>query len=304
MKTHNAVFIVLAIVLVTSLLCVWFVPSIQDFMASNTMWNGIRNFLKEFDASTIDSLDGLPESPEGSALIIIPYLEYSDEELLKLKGFVEQGGTLVLLDDYGFGNEILEYFGLKIRFADKPLLDPLFCYRNQWLPKITDFAPAISQKNITVVVLNHATILQDVPPIDVVAWSSPSSFLDININERQEPSERTGPFIIAAKSQLGKGTLVLASDPSIMINSMVNRDDNFAFMRELISLGRKHSEILLDTSHLTQTPLDISKSKVTKAREVLSTPYSLLAIMAVIFIIVSRFILRAGGTVERKPQNL
>ncbi len=65
MRVSSVIFSVIALVLVISLLSIWFYPSIQDFMASNTMWNGIKSFSSEFDAENIDSLDELPNLPEG-----------------------------------------------------------------------------------------------------------------------------------------------------------------------------------------------------------------------------------------------
>ena len=67
MRVSSVLLPVVAIVLVISLLCVWFYPSVQDFMAGNTMWNGIRDFCAEFGAAGIDSLEELPEPAEGAA---------------------------------------------------------------------------------------------------------------------------------------------------------------------------------------------------------------------------------------------
>ncbi|MBA7483928.1 hypothetical protein ES707_19445 [subsurface metagenome] len=263
-------------------------------MASNTMWNGIRNFSSEFNADDIESLGELPDVAEETALVAISYLDYSNEELSKLKGFVEDGGTLLLMDDYGYGNSVLAYLGVSVRFTNKPLLDPLFCYKNQWLPRITDLSPEVKGSGIEVVVLNHATTLTNVEQTDIIAWSSTTSFLDINENESWDEGEPKGPLPVAAEIHFGKGTLVLASDPSIMTNSMVGRDDNYNFMKYLTSRNGEQMGILIDDSHLTKTPLDVSKTRLTGVREILSTPYPLLGIVALIFVVVSRYTLKKG----------
>ncbi len=297
MRVSSLLSIVIALVLVVSLLSIWFYPSIQDFMAGNTMWNGIRDFSSEFGAEDIDSLDDLPDLPDKTALISIPYLEFSDDELASIKQFVDSGGTLLLMDDYGYGNSILAYLGASVRFSNEPLLDPLFCYKNQWLPKVTDFSPEVAESSINVVVLNHATTLADAVSSETIAWSSNSSFLDTNENESWDQDELKGPFPVAARFRLGKGTVAIASDPSIMINSMVDRDDNFTFMKYLISLNGEPESILIDYSHLAKTPLDISKMRLRSGRELLSSPYSMVGIMALIFIVVSRFTLMKGETI-------
>lgn len=299
LRSADALFAVVALVVVISLLCVWFYPSMQDFMASNTMWNGLRQFSGEFSAKNIRSLESLPDSTEGTALVAIPYLQYNDAELSQIKRFVQGGGTLLLADDYGYGNSVLEYLGIAVRFGNKPLLDPLFCYKNQWLPRITDFSPEIKEYGITVVTLNHATALTNVVKSQAIAWSSSSSFLDTNGNESWNQGEPRGPLPVAAESQLGKGRVEIVSDPSILINAMVGRDDNYSFVRYLISHNQEQMQILVDTSHLPKVPLDVSKTGLADARQVLSSPYVLLGMVALIFGVVSRYALKKGEILGR-----
>jgi hypothetical protein len=54
-------------------------------------------------------------------LILVPYTGFSDVELGQLRSYVVSGGTLVLLDDYGFGNEVLSGLGLRMRFMGDTL---------------------------------------------------------------------------------------------------------------------------------------------------------------------------------------
>ena len=297
MRVSSVLIAVVTLVLVISLLCIWFYPSIQDFMASNAMWNGIKSFSSEFDAENIDSLDDVPDLPEETALISIPYLEFSDDELAEIKRFVNDGGTLLLMDDYGYGNSVLAYLGVSVRFSNEPLLDPLFCYKNQWLPKVMDFSPEVKESGINAIVLNHATALTSAAAPEVIAWSSGSSFMDTNESGSWEQGEPKGPFPVAAQFRLGQGTVAVASDPSILINSMVGRDDNYAFIQYLISHNGGQESILIDNSHLTEAPLDVSKMGLKSGREMLSSPYALVGVMALIFIAVSRFTLRKGETI-------
>jgi len=291
-RVSSILLAVVVLVLVISLLCIWFYPSVQDFMASNKMWNGIRNFCSEFTADNIDSLDDLPVLPDKATLVTIPYLEYSDEELVKMRQFVDDGGTLLLMDDYGYGNSVLAYLGVGVRFTNEVLLDPLFCYKNQWMPRITDFAPKVKESGIDIITLNHATTITDTTESEAIAWSSSTSFLDINENESWDEGEPKGPFPIAVECRFGKGTLALASDPSIMINSMVGRDDNYSFIRYLTDDKGEQEEILVDYSHLTKTPLDVSRTRLIGAREALSSPYALVGITVIVFALVSGYTLK------------
>jgi hypothetical protein len=297
-RVSSVLFTVITLVLVISILSIWFYPSIQDFMAGNTMWNGIRDFSGEFSAADIDSMDELPDLPEGTVLISVPYLEYSDDELANIKQFVSDGGTLLLMDDYGYGNSVLAELGVGVRFSNIPLLDPLFNYKNQWLPKITDFSPEVVESGIDAVVLNHATTLTNTVASETVAWSSGSSFMDMNENGSWNQDEPKGPFPVAAQLHLGKGLVAIASDPSIMINSMVDRDDNYSFISYLSSHGDEQMDILIDRSHLTKAPLDVSKMRLRSGREMLSSPYALVGIIALIFVGVYRYTLWKGGSLD------
>ena len=45
-RVSSILFAVVVLILVISLLSIWFYPSVLDFMASNTMSSGIREFSK------------------------------------------------------------------------------------------------------------------------------------------------------------------------------------------------------------------------------------------------------------------
>jgi len=283
-------------IIVVSLLCIWFYPSVQDYMESNNMWNGIKDFQSEFNAVNIDSLVDIAEPAQGGVLIAIPYLPYADQDLSRIKQFVDAGGVLMVMDDYGYGNSILARFGDNIRFSNKPLLDPLFSFKNQWLPRITDFSPEVKAAGVNVLMLNHATALTITGEVNVAAWSSRASFLDLDENESKGEQEPAGPFPIAASFVCGRGKVIAVSDPSSLINSMVGRDDNHAFWKYLMGNNADKATIMIDRSHLGQTPLDVSKTRLAGARAVIAGPYGQLGIIALIFIVLSRYMLKKGQT--------
>jgi hypothetical protein len=294
MKTSSLALIVIGIVIIVSLIAIQFSSSVQDFMAGNTMWNGVRDFTVRFKARNLDSLDGLSDITGKNALISIPYLEYTAEELEQIKQFIAKGNTLILMDDLGYGNSLLEYLGARASFDHNLLLDPLFCYKNAFLPRVVDFAPAIKEYGIEALAFNHATILSSVEPAQVIARSSGTSFLDLNRNGVQDRDEPAGPFAVAAELKVGQGMVALVSDPSMIINTMVDRNDNYQFIQYLLERGGQPDSILLDRSHLSKSPLDTSKINLEAARSVLANSYVLIGLVAVVFILVIRYTLRKG----------
>jgi len=262
---------ILSIALVIILLMVvWFFPSNEDFRTENPFWNGTKDISSIIPASPLESLSGLPSSPQGSTLILIPYLDFTPAELEELNSFVTQGGTLVLADDYGYGNQILGYLGLKARFSGQVLFDPLFSYKNKWFPRISHFISSPITDNTESLILNHATCLADVETDDVLALSCSFSFLDLNDNQVWDGGEPTGPLPVISCHSLGSGQLILISDPSIFINSMETIESNYDFIQNIAAITT--SKLLIDQSHLPPSNLHQTKNLLASIRASFVTP--------------------------------
>jgi hypothetical protein len=287
MKLSRLFSIVVILVLGISALSIWFQSSVQDYMEGNTTWNGIKDFVSSFDANTIDSLGILDSAPKDSILLAIPTLSYGEKDLGSLAQFISNGGTLLLMDDFGYGNTFLQYLKLDVRFAPGVLLDPLFCYKNQELPRIVSFSPALAAGSINAITLNRGTSLTSVGNGDVLAQSSDMSFMDLNENGTWNQNEPKGPFVVAAEYRINAGSIVLVSDPSIIINSMLDVDENAAFMRYLTTGKGEGSQLYIDRSHLIESPLDISKLFLISARKTLSDPYAIIGVLALLFTLVA-----------------
>jgi hypothetical protein len=293
-KPNSILLAVVAVILIISLVCIWFYPSIQDLAAANNMWNGVKKTTSELQAETITSLDDLPDAPQNTALIAVPNKDYSDGEMEQLKRFVEGGGRLVLMDDYGYGNRILTHMGVGITFAAQPLLDPLFCYQNQQMPRTTDFSSKVQERGISVVTLDRATALSNVDASEAIAWSSPSSFLDLDNDGSWQEGEPKGPLPVAAEFRLGNGTVDVVASPGMIINSLYQQDDNLLFLKYLTGYEAGTERIMVDSSHLSTAPLDVSKIRLLEIRQMLSNPYAVLGILLLVFLAVSVYTLRKG----------
>ena len=294
MKTSRLMALVIILVVFVSLAAIWFYPSVQAFMASNTMWNGINKFSKEFNVQNIDSFAALPVAPKQDVLIAVPYVPYTTDELAQMKQFVENGGKLVMMDDFGYGNSFLEYAGIPARFDNTPLLDPLFNYKNEYFPRILDFNESVTGSGIKVIAFNHGTALSGVSQSQALAWSSSMSFLDTNQNGNLDPGETQGPFVVAASISLGEGTVDLVSDSSMIMNAAAGSNDNNAFVNYLMTSNGTPAKVLFDRSQVTKSPLDASKIQLDNMRGVLSNPYTLVGIIALVFVIITWYIYRRG----------
>ena len=108
--------------------------------------------------------------------------------------------------------------------------------------------------------------MENIPQDKVMAWSSPFSFLDENQSSEWDEGETKGPFPVAAEFEIGKGDFILIADPSILISSMVNIDDNRQFLKNIAQ-----GQILLDQSHLPEVALDEAKGNLQVTHTVLAS---------------------------------
>jgi hypothetical protein len=269
------VFIALLVIL-AALVAIALYPSGDDFRPGNRTWNGISTLVSTVDATAIDSLSDLPSRSEGTVFIIVPYMSFNTMELNDISDYVFDGGTLILLDDYGHGNEILDVLGVDYRFSDAPLLDPLVNYKNERFPKILTFEDLALTSGIDALVFDHSSCLIDVPVGQIIAQSSSFSFLDTNDNSLYdnpaELSEQKGPFPVIAYTILGEGRLVAVSDPSIVINGMIDMEDNLKIIENAAILAASTPNIYIDQSHIPDSAMSRAKSQIDSVRSVVAHP--------------------------------
>ncbi|MBI2860193.1 MAG: hypothetical protein HYX91_01645 [Chloroflexi bacterium] len=254
----------------------WFFPLDEDFRVENPFWNGAMSASKTGTILPLNSLDGLAGLPRNAGLLLVPYMDFTTGELDALAGFIEKGGTLLLADDYGYGNRVLEHLGLSARFSGKALLDPLANYRNKWFPRIFNFRSDSLAAGTSGLVLNHATYLESVTPDETVARSSLFSFADLNGIGEWEAGEPTGPLPVVSRHNLGQGGIILLADPSIVINSMEGMEDNRDFIQNVAATV---SAFYIDQSHLPPSNLHQTKSLLASLRNIMVTPLGTLGLV-------------------------
>jgi hypothetical protein len=285
MKTIKLLLALTLVIIISMLTLIWFFPPNGDFRVENPSWNGLSTLDSRTQLTVIDSFDNLPVNSKGTALLLVPYEPFSDSELLQLKNYTLNGGTLVILDDYGYGNQVLSSDGLKMRFTGVPLLDPLYNYKDKWMPKITDFSNSSIAANVTSIVLNHATCLNNTSDSTVVAYSSTFSILDVNGDGSWNNNEPTGPFPVIAYNQVGQGIVVVVADPSLMINSMLGLDNNLQFVNNVVGIQGSNAKIFVDQSHLPKEPLDDAKASIATVYGAVASPIGTLSLIAVILVL-------------------
>jgi hypothetical protein len=245
--------------------------SSADFSIFNSGWNGTSQLavltyqtgkfapafqvqstgtdvtIEQADLTTID-LD-----PDANALVIIgPTKAFTSAEGAHVSEFVRAGGELLLADDFGTGNSLLQGIGATSRFSGDLVVDLAYDKQPEF-SVLFDLRTDPLTKNVSTLLLNYPSSLSiNTTTTEAVAYSSIASWLDTNGNRLQEWGEPRGPFPMVARERMGAGSILLISDPSVLINGMRDNMDNGVFGTNVIDevcAGR--TAVYFDESHRT-----------------------------------------------------
>lgn len=243
----------------------------NDFSIYNPGWNGCSNLaVKTYETGKLQPTFYIQDNqltigqysfaeyalePKNATILILgPRAPFSMKEATYLKEFLTYGGLLFIADDFGTGNDILKKLNTSTRFSGSLLLDISF-EKNASFFTVFEFKnrthPIVS--NVTHILGNFPSSLQiqgNSKNVTVLITSTEMSWLDENLNRKQDPKEPKGPFPVFAIERYGQGRIVLCSDPSFFINSMRNHLDNTLFRDNLFSyLYNNRTTVIIDESH-------------------------------------------------------
>jgi hypothetical protein len=260
-------------------LVLWIYPSTTDFANSNTHWNGLSDASREFHIRPLTDVGEIPPEGRGTVLLVIPSRPSQTTHLQAIRRFVEGGGVLILLDNFGSGNDVLMVLGSAIRFSGRLLADPLFNLKNSRLPRILDFAPSPLTVGVQELVFNHATVLTGITTTQAAATSSAVSYVALGPTSKRDEGSPRGPFPVLALEPHKDGYVVIVSDASILVNSMLPQADNRRLFRNAVGLAGADARVFLDDVLLPQGPLDVTKHALADTRRLLSGPVAALALV-------------------------
>ncbi len=261
----------------------FYYPPNDDFSPINPSWNGLTKFASSVNLTPVNDLSDLRKlsNAENYTIMIIgPGEKFSSEDIEAVRDFLERGGLLLIADDFGTGNQLLSGLGVDARFYGSPLVDPLFMYKNRYLPKVF-----IGGRDGAYLCLNYGTAIEG-SSLKSLANSSSFSFLDLNMNGEHDPNEPTGPLTVMASVTSGRGKIIIIADPSIAINSMLDIGgcSNGRFLKEVIG-GRN---ALLDVSHLKKSPYTSAREEMFYLLNISEVRYGLLLVLILLALSIIR----------------
>lgn len=234
--------IVLAIALIAAIS--WAAPLDTD----SSDWEGLGDFIalakQELGPTQIvvsHELDYTQLKREDSILLIHPEKTLDTDSLAR---FMRDGGRVVMLDDYGTGDELLRHFGIE---RTPPPRAPAQMLRHN--PSFAIAVPASDPPHSSVqgvqrVVTNHPT---------GVRHASLTPVLSI-------PEEDGDISLLALAGAVSQGRLLVVGDSSLVMNSMLRYPGNKAFARGIVhyateddSWGKRGGRLFIVVGGFEQT---------------------------------------------------
>ena len=204
------------------------------------------------------------EPEETVAFVVAPDEPYAEEDAERVRRFVEEGGTLVVLENFGTnGNELLAAVSAETRVDGVLLRDEQEHYRGPTMPVATGVTDHPYTEGVDRLTLNHASALEVPDEADegetadgadeptVLVRTSEYAYRDTNGNGDLDDDETLDAYPVAAVENVSDGRVVVVGDPSIAINAMLDEPDNRAFLRGTYADADR---VLIDASHNEDLP--------------------------------------------------
>lgn len=215
-----------------------------------------------------ESLADLPEpSPRATLLVLGPSTKFSVSEAEAVARFLERGGQLFLADDVGLANSLLEHLPTETRISGIELIDLAFS-RQPHFPVLYSLRPHPLTQGVDSLVANVASSVRPDPNATVIIASSDSSWLDRDADGLPGPGDRRGPHPVLTRERIGRGELVVLSDPSILSNQMIDVGANRFFAENLAEYATTGAaQVHVDETHREHRPFAILTGALPAASE-------------------------------------
>jgi len=264
-----AILIIAAIALLSVTMVSPVVSTAVDFSIYNTGWNGTSDLAASvyragklspsmtLEATGTDvtivqmSLEQVDPDPRTEALVIVgPTKTFTAAEGVLVGDFVRRGGLLLLADDFGTGNTLLQGMGAQSRFSGKLVMDLAFEKKPEF-SVCFDLADDPLTEGVDALLMNYpSSVVIGDGPAQPLAQSSIASWLDVDGNRLQDVGEPRGPFPLMARETMGNGSVILVADPSLLTNGMSEHMGNSVLVDNLLSaLCLLRTAVYFDESH-------------------------------------------------------
>lgn len=196
-----------------------------EFSRYNLQWNGTSDFFDALESRgsvMIRDPAVLGSRQNETLLMIAPRRAPTEAEGTEYERFVNTGNTLVLVDDFGSGNEILEAIGSSVRLDHGKLSSHSREFEVSYAPIGYPVAGRWLVADLSKVVFNHPVAVSGGYPL---INTTHLSWIDDDGDGRVNRLEPMKQFTVATVEDIGPGRVVVIGDASLFINAMQGLPD-------------------------------------------------------------------------------
>ena len=192
---------------------------------------------KGFDVAVIDTPIISGSLSGADALVAAgPMRDFNEQEILEIKNFVKDGGSLlVLVHIFPPVNALAQEFGISIsgnvtaEGENQIKSSPQDFF-------VRDFEDHPITKGIKQIAVYGTWSVTSKEPSRTIAWTSGSAWSDVNRNRIFDRDvEKTGRLGIMAAAEYGSGKVVVIADDAVFIDMFMNEGDNRQFGENIIT---------------------------------------------------------------------
>ncbi|OIB55769.1 DUF4350 domain-containing protein [Natrialba sp. SSL1] len=247
------------LVVVCSGLLIAATTSTVAFGPFNPSWNGMSELHTQVNDEPGVESDLVRETTrytdhqpnETVAVVVAPDDPYTGDDAVRVAQFVADGGTLVVLENFGTnGNQLLADVGAETRVDGELLRDHRSNYRGPSMPIATGVANHTYTSDVEQLTLNYAASVESQTGT-VLVETSDTAYRDLNRDGELNDDEEPGAYPVATVETVGSGQVITVGDPSIAINAMIDEPDNAAFLQAIYTDA---DQVLIDLSHADNLP--------------------------------------------------
>ena len=245
MKTENIVLIILLTAALFLLISHLSVNNIE-FSRYNTGWNGTSAFFDLPDrhiTEDITDTSSLPGRKNSTLLVIAPQEQYSSSTLSDYLTFIQEGNTLFLADDFGTGNTLLQGIGSSILILPGILSSVDRAYNDSYAIVTYPDRDHPLTRNVSSLIIDKGAALEGGEPL---MRTTLMSWIDADKNGRITKKEILGKYTVLSHEKIGKGEVIVLSDPSVFINAMGALEEKWDNRRFLDNVVRMNDHLLID----------------------------------------------------------
>lgn len=209
-----------------------------EFSRYNPGWNGTSTVFGTFEERGVVMIRDPAElagQTEETLLVVAPGRPPTGDEAETIRAFVASGNTLVLADDFGAGNALLEAVGASIRLDQRNLSSVEREHEIAASPRGFPVPGHPLSASLSMVIFDHPVAVTGGAPF---LASSRLSWIDQDGNGRPDAGEPLERYPLAADEAVGAGRVVVIGDASLFINAMQNlRNGDNNLLLERLTAG-------------------------------------------------------------------